>query len=531
MEDVASFQDIRCRNGVSKCMNAGKDVNGSMSPNVQREVTTNRLLKSMQEMREDVLEQVNDRINDMMSEVRQRIVTEKEVPAKENKYDDKRQSNEEGTLPAKVFLPRNSMLTDLMQISHIQTVYNICMMTFILLFLNTVAHDLMDTGMLFVGTCTVQKAFGKFPVCFYIWLLMKISTLVLYVPFNIWAYQRIEFSPKSLLQKVWDYAWLITFISYQILFVVFPTKALLDEDLPVACSVIILMEQTRLMMKSYAFVRNVGAKFVLYKSHAETLKPSSPSFSHYLYFLFAPTLIYRDSYPRTKEIRWKVVIRSFIELGLVIFYQAFIMERFVAPTFRIFGTQSLDWRWYMKSILSAMMPGILISVSSFYGLLHAWMNAWAEMLRFADRLFYKDWWNCTSYRAYYRTWNVTVHDWLYTYVYKDMYEILSPRNKVLATYAVFFISSIFHEYILAFTFRFFYPVLLIMFGGFGFVLMFNRYFTGNVFMWTSLCIGKGIAVSMYAMEYYARINCQPYDDKYLDLVLPRSWFCRPLSGT
>lgn len=51
-------------------------------------------------------------------------------------------------------------------------------------------------------------------------------------------------------------------------------------------------------MKSYAFVRSVGAKFVSYKPHTEIPRPSSPSFSHYLYFLFAPTLIYRDSYPR-----------------------------------------------------------------------------------------------------------------------------------------------------------------------------------------------------------------------------------------
>lgn len=32
---------------------------------------------------------------------------------------------------------------------------------------------------------------------------------------------------------------------------------------------------------------------------------------------------------------------------------------------------------------------------------------------------------------------------------------------------VFFISSVVHEYILSFAFRFFYPVLLVMFGGFG----------------------------------------------------------------
>ena len=42
------------------------------------------------------------------------------------------------------------------------------------------------------------------------------------------------------------------------------------------------------------------------------------------------------------------------------------------------------------------------------------------MLRFADRQFYKDWWNCRSFAMYYRTWNVVVHDWLYRYIYQDL---------------------------------------------------------------------------------------------------------------
>lgn len=33
---------------------------------------------------------------------------------------------------------------------------------------------------------------------------------------------------------------------------------------------------------------------------------------------------------------------------------------------------------------------------------------------------FQDWWNSTSFSNYYRTWNVVVHDWLYTYVYKDV---------------------------------------------------------------------------------------------------------------
>jgi hypothetical protein len=46
------------------------------------------------------------------------------------------------------------------------------------------------------------------------------------------------------------------------------------------------------------------------------------------------------------------------------------------------------------------------------------------MLRFGDRQFYLDWWNSTSFNVYYRTWNTLVQDWLYTYIYRDLYKVI-----------------------------------------------------------------------------------------------------------
>jgi len=46
-------------------------------------------------------------------------------------------------------------------------------------------------------------------------------------------------------KKAWDYSWLAIFIVYQLLFVVLSTKAMTDEELPIACSFIILLEQVR----------------------------------------------------------------------------------------------------------------------------------------------------------------------------------------------------------------------------------------------------------------------------------------------
>jgi sterol O-acyltransferase len=69
---------------------------------------------------------------------------------------------------------------------------------------------------------------------------------------------------------------------------------------------------------------------------------------------------------------------------------------------------------------------------------------------------------------------------------------------------------VFHEYILAFSLNFFLPTLFLLFGGFGFALVFIKTFQGpmgNVFMWLGLMAGTGIIISSYSIEYFARINC------------------------
>lgn len=92
---------------------------------------------------------------------------------------------------------------------------------------------------------------------------------------------------------------------------------------------------------------------------------------------------------RTKKIRWKVVIWNFTEVGLSIFYLAFIFER-LEPAYHMFGTQRLERKWFIKNIIeSNLVPCILYFITGQYLLLHAWLKSWAEMLQFADRLFYK----------------------------------------------------------------------------------------------------------------------------------------------
>merc|ERR1712071_205968 len=215
---------------------------------------------------------------------------------------------------------------------------------------------------------------------------------------------------------------------------------------------------------------------------------------------FAPTLVYKNDYPRTQKIRWNWVFWNFAQVIGVTFYLYFILERFCVPVFRQIGREPMSAKALILSIFGCMLPGTLVLLLGFYAILHSWLNAFAEMLRFGDRMFYQDWWNASSYATYYRTWNIVVHDWLYTYIYREVHELCGRRNRYIPLFAVFAVSSLVHEYIITFTFRCFYPILLFMFGGFGMVFTFVTNIErrlGNIFMWLTLIMGTGLFMALY----------------------------------
>lgn len=59
----------------------------------------------------------------------------------------KRKTCRNGKLPDKEFLPRNSLLTDLLEVKHIRTIYHIFLVIMFMTFLNTLTHDYVDQGL------------------------------------------------------------------------------------------------------------------------------------------------------------------------------------------------------------------------------------------------------------------------------------------------------------------------------------------------------------------------------------------------
>ncbi|KAM3176779.1 hypothetical protein ACTXT7_005795 [Hymenolepis weldensis] len=524
-----------------------------------------------EQLRVELMQEFSDQIKKTVEHAVDKILEQSEIEPfvikrnllKDNMFDKPRiTSDSDKWLPEKKFRHRNSVLTDLLKISHIETVYHIFVAVLLIFTLNTILSDIVEKGGL-VHVYHFEVVMWTFTGLFkatQCWIMMFLSTsLIVYVAFITWSAKR---SPGNKITK-FDILFAVTYTAFAIL----PALYIFKYDLAPASTTIVCLEQIRMMMKSHAFVRanfesallsgeerereinnrrrrqclnskerfpvsactgdseNVGDEFEIIMSNGVPIPP----FSHYLYFLFAPTLVYRNSYPRTPYVRWRFVAINLLQMGLCIIYTYFILGRFCFAYFANFGCSaqfSFSLEQLITSSFGCMLPGALLMLINFYALLHCWFNAFAELLRFGDRLFYKDWWNSTSFGAYYRTWNVVVHDWLYTYIYRDVYALGGRHRRILAQSVVFMLSAVVHEYVLSLVFRFFYPVLFFIFGGAGFAIANIRGSSKlwNIGLWAGLFMGMGILMCLYSMEWYARKNCPPAQG-VMDIFIPRSWFC------
>ncbi|XP_075242961.1 sterol O-acyltransferase 1-like isoform X2 [Convolutriloba macropyga] len=480
-------------------------------------------------------------------------------------------AGESGLFRRKQFRSRESILTVLLrQSKNIRTIYNIFAAVLVHLFISTCVNDWLKNKSIFWKIEIITWNFGNLPIVITIWLVMQVSTLlVVYHLYSFWATnRRLLFGDV----RIMDTLFLVIYISYQTAFFVVPAYLCrVSYQLPPASTLIVILEQLRFLMKVHSFVRENAARSMRYVPKSLQKKPNTlstnegsspsgddsggslsstsrsvnaedniacPDFSCYLYFLFAPTLLYRDEYPMTDSIDWNFVRSNFIQTAVCILYAAFIVSRFIFPVFSEFGTQAFDWELFIQSVFSMILPGTLLLVTFHFMFLHSWLNACAEMLRFADRIFYRDWWTSTSYGQYYRTWNVVVHDFLKAYIMYDseilfvkLFGIKRSKNvHFLSILTVFLVSALVHEYVIIMAAGFFFPILFIMFSGCGFwfmILVQNNRFDRfqNTIFWFLLTIGMGVLICWYSQEWYAQQNCPHKGEFLMDYLIPRSVAC------
>ncbi|CAH0554706.1 unnamed protein product [Brassicogethes aeneus] len=428
-------------------------------------------------------------------------------------------------LSDKKFEIRNSLLTDLFENPHISTVYHLFAAILVGLIVNTIAHDLLTTGNAKLGFQLILLSFNKIYIAIPIWFLECFFTYLCYKCFILWAKQRISLCVNANFNyiKIMDYTLFCCVPLYYGLAFKVSSYLTTTFQLPPASSAIVIFEMVRMLMKTHSFIRENAPKVLNYKPNDED-PLELPEFSRFFYFFFAPTLIYRDEYPRTTHIRWNYVFKKLGESICVVLNMCYVIERLIRPTFNTFGERTFTVKEMILCICNMSFAGMLLKLLMFYFILHSWSNLFAEITRFGDRKFYSDWWISTSYGEYFRTWNILVGDWLFTYIYRDTYQFIVPGNKTMAKVVVFVISAVVHEWLMCYMLGFFLPLMFFFFlflsGPASFVKV-PKYNIFNVLFWYFLAFGSGAMVCVYTMEFYARVNRPVENDTFKDFFVPR----------
>ncbi|XP_022914284.1 diacylglycerol O-acyltransferase 1 isoform X2 [Onthophagus taurus] len=236
--------------------------------------------------------------------------------------------------------------------------------------------------------------------------------------------------------------------------------------------------------------------------------PDNLNIKDLVYYLCAPTLCYELNFPRTDRIRKRFLLKRMLEviIGLQIMFA--IIQQYVVPSVKnsLIPFSNMDVTLATERLLKLAIPNHLMWLCMFYIVFHSFYNLIGEVLQFADRNFYCDWWNANNIDTFWRTWNMPVHRWAVRHLYIPVVEMGYGRH--VASVIVFFVSAFFHEYLVSVplkTFKIWAFLGMMSQVPLSFVSRFMEQKVGprwgNVVVWGSLILGQPLCIMIYYHDY------------------------------
>ncbi|XP_078256668.1 diacylglycerol O-acyltransferase 1-like [Rhinoraja longicauda] len=223
------------------------------------------------------------------------------------------------------------------------------------------------------------------------------------------------------------------------------------------------------------------------------------------YFLFAPTLCYQMNFPRSAKVRIRFLLRRLSEMFFLIHLFVGLLQQWVLPVTRHqmmpFGEMKLSVMIHQLFLIA--IPNHFMWLIFFHGFFHSTLNLLAEVMRFGDRRFYRDWWNSETLIYFWSNSNIIFHNWCMRHIYRPLVE--NGYSKWEGQASVFLISTLYHEYLLAAPlgmFRFWMFLEMILQVPTAWIL--NKYLRGlygNAVVWICIILGPPLIVHMYIHDY------------------------------
>jgi sterol O-acyltransferase len=195
-------------------------------------------------------------------------------------------------------------------------------------------------------------------------------------------------------------------------------------------------EKISLLAKEYSELQNdltsPGPKYVKW--------PRNISWKDYAMYLLTPTLVYELEYPRTDKIRPLYIFEKTVATFGTFALLYTVTERFIIPYTPTHGQP------FLRSLIDLALPFMISYLLLFYIIFECICNGFAELSLFADRQFYEDWWNSTSWDEFSRKWNKPVYTFLLRHVYAPSLD--QELSKTTAMFLTFLLSACVHELVM-----------------------------------------------------------------------------------
>ncbi|KAH9014186.1 MBOAT, membrane-bound O-acyltransferase family-domain-containing protein [Lactarius deliciosus] len=171
--------------------------------------------------------------------------------------------------------------------------------------------------------------------------------------------------------------------------------------------------------------------------------PENITLKNFAVYQLIPTLVYELEFPRTNKIRPLYVFEKTVAT-----FGTFALLYTTTETFILPYTNPSPEQSFARTLLDLALPFMLAYLLLFYIIFECICNGFAELSYFADRGFYEDWWNSTSWDEFSRKWNKPVHNFLLRHVYASTissYQFSRSR----AMFVTFLLSAAAHELVMA----------------------------------------------------------------------------------
>jgi len=236
--------------------------------------------------------------------------------------------------------------------------------------------------------------------------------------------------------------------------------------------------------------------------------PDNLNLKNIYYFVSVPTLCYELNFPRSQRTRKRFLLRRFIEMFFLVQLNLALVQQWIIPTINnsLMPLKEMNLLRMCERLLKIAIPNHIIWLIFFYSFFHSTLNFWAELLRFGDREFYRDWWNSESVQYFWQNWNIPVHKWCLRHLYKPL--LRRGFSRFQASTAVFFVSAFFHEYLVSVPLKMFRIWAFSgMLAQIPLAIFVNRYFSNyphyaNICVWLSIILGQPLAILMYYHDWY-----------------------------